>query len=160
MTKDEVMNQARFIFTTGKLIRNRIFRNYTGHAEGKFCDLSLPQIHLVNVTRERGQVTIKELSDLLGVSPPSASAMVERLVEKGILTREQSREDRRKVLVSVSPHAEDVLQNVEAAIFRSFVDLVEKVGPDTARKWCEVLEKVRDVQESEMVSASPTHSLQ
>jgi len=157
MTKDEVMNQARFIFTTGKLIRNRIFRNYTGHAEDKFCELSLPQIHLVNVTRERGQATIKELSEFLGVSPPSASAMVDRLVEKGILVREQSREDRRKVLVSLSGRAEDVLENVEEAIFRSFVDLVEKIGPDTARKWCEVLEKVRDVQEQEMQTSFPSN---
>jgi hypothetical protein len=59
MTQEEIMKQARFIFTTGKMIRNRIFRNYTGHAEGNLCELSLPQIHLVNVTRERGQVTIK-----------------------------------------------------------------------------------------------------
>jgi DNA-binding MarR family transcriptional regulator len=157
MTQEEIMKQARFIFTTGKMIRNRIFRNYTGHAEGNLCELSLPQIHLVNVTRERGQVTIKELAELLGVSPPSASAMVERLVEKEILVREQSREDRRKVLVSVSPHAEGILQNVETAIFRSFVDLVEKIGPDTARKWCEVLEKVRSVQERELEPVSLSH---
>jgi len=154
MTKDEVMDQARFIFTTGKLIRNRIFRNYTGHADGKFCELSLPQIHLVNVTRERGQVTIKELAELLGVSPPSASAMVDRLVEKDVLVREQSREDRRKVEVSLSARAEGILESVEEAIFRSFVDLVEKIGPDTARKWCEVLERVRDVQEGEMQTAA------
>lgn len=160
MSQDEVMRQARFIFTTGKMIRNRIFRHNTGQAEGKFCELSLPQMHLVNVTREHGKATIKELSELLGVSPPSASAMVDRLVEKGILVREQSREDRRKVLVSLSSRADSVLQNVEAAIFRSFVDLVEKIGPDTARKWCEVLERVRDVQEREMNPSAPSNPVQ
>ena len=29
------------------------------------------------------------------------------------------------------------------------VDLVEKIVPETARKWCEVLERVKEVQEND-----------
>ncbi len=32
--------------------------------------------------------------------------------------------------------------DVENAILQSFVELVEKIGPETAKKWSEVLEKV------------------
>jgi DNA-binding MarR family transcriptional regulator len=85
----------------------------------------------------------------LGVSPPSASVMVDRLVEKGLLSREPSREDRRKVLVSVSPEALQRIDRMEETILQSFVDLVEKIGPKTAGMWCQVLKKVREVQEEE-----------
>jgi DNA-binding MarR family transcriptional regulator len=151
---DDPLEQARFIFTTGKLIRNRVFRNYTGHSasqsgRGKLGGLSLPQIHAVNVTRERGQVSIKELAAILGVSPPSASTMVDRLVEKGVLRRERSLEDRRRVVVSVSPDAVQSLEELEGAILASFVGLVRKVGPEIARKWCEVLQAVKEVQDRE-----------
>ena len=152
MPDENVIDQARYILTIGKMIRDRVFRNITGHvgvnSDGcGFGDLSLPQIHAVNVTRERGQVTITELADMLGVSPPSASAMVDRLVEKGVFEREQSREDRRKVVVSVSPKALEQFEVIEKNILQSFIELVEGIGPETAGKWCEVLKRVREVQE-------------
>ncbi len=150
MDKKETLERARFIFTTGKMIRDRILRIHAADAPAKCnreacLDLSLSQIYVTMVTRERGQLTVTELAEILGVSPPSASAMVERLVEKGILTREHSRADRRKVVVRVSPDAEKDMEQVEERILQSFVDLVEKIGPETSRKWCEALERVKEV---------------
>jgi DNA-binding MarR family transcriptional regulator len=152
MTNREALEQARFIFTTGKLIRDRIFRIQTTHLESERKDsheaeLSLPQLHTVHVLHEHGPVTVSELAAVLGVSPPSASVMVDRLVEKGVLSRESSREDRRKVLVSVSSEALQRIEMMEETILQSFVDLVEKIGPKTAGMWCQVLKKVREVQE-------------
>jgi len=97
------------------------------------------------IVRSLEQITMTELSSQLCVSPPSASVMVDRLVEKGILIREHSIEDRRKVMVRVSPEAMEDIKGVEKTILRSFVDLVEKIGPETTRKWCEVLERVKSV---------------
>jgi DNA-binding MarR family transcriptional regulator len=71
--------------------------------------------------------------------------MVDRLVEKGILTREHSVEDRRKVVVRVSPEAMEDIESVEETILRSFAELVEKIGPEITRKWCQVLERVKSV---------------
>lgn len=152
MTDEEVINQARYIMTTGKMIRDRLFRNISSHVgtnneECGFGELSMPQIHAVHVTRDRGQVTITELAEMLGVSPPSASAMVDRLVEKGVFKREQSREDRRKVVVSVSNKAMEQFEVIEKNILQSLIKLVEGIGPETTRKWCEVLKRVREVQE-------------
>jgi DNA-binding MarR family transcriptional regulator len=150
MRENETLEQARYIFSTGKMIRDRIFRAQTVHlaARGKseaFGDLSVPQFHAIMIVRTHGQITMTELSDRLGVSPPSASSMVDRLVEKGILTREHSVEDRRKVVVRVSPEAMEDIESVEETILRSFAELVEKIGPEITRKWCQVLERVKSV---------------
>jgi len=150
MQENETLSQARYIFTTGKMIRDHIFRVQSSHlaACGKceaLGELSIPQYHTIMVVRTQGQITMTELSDRLGVSPPSASAMVDRLVGKGILIREHSLEDRRKVVVRISPEAQKDIEGVEDTILRSFVELVEKIGPETARKWCEVLERVKSV---------------
>jgi DNA-binding MarR family transcriptional regulator len=152
MPSKDTMHQARYIFTSTKLIRDRILRNITGHSamngkNGPFGDLSLAQIHVVNVTKDRGKVTITKLADMLGVSPPSASVMVDRLVEKGILIRNHSKKDRRKVVVRVAEDAVNTFEKIEENILESFVRLVEGIGPETAGKWCEVLERVREVQE-------------
>lgn len=154
MRESETLTQAKYIFSTGKMIRDRIFRVQTTHlaACGKsnaLGDLSVPQFHAIMMVRTLGQVTMTELSDSLGVSPPSASAMVDRLVERGILTREHSDKDRRKVMVRVSSEAMEDIKGVEETILRLFVELVEKIGPETARKWCEVLERVKLVLQND-----------
>jgi len=152
MTKKEALEQARFIFTTGKLIQDHIFSIHAsqiavGGRNDRDEELSVSQLHAVKIAHEHGPLTVSELAAALGVSPPSASTMVDRLVEKGLLSREPSRQDRRKVLVSVSPEALKRIDSIEETILHSFVDLVEKVGPKTAKMWCQVLKKVRDVQE-------------
>lgn len=150
MTSEQILEQARMIFRTSKLIRDRAIRAHTAHpgehaGEGECRDLSLSQMHVILATRERGQVTVTELADIGGVSPPSASAMVDRLVEKGILIREHSQEDRRKVIVRVSPEAEEFIAQAEERLLQFFMDLVKKIGPEAAHQWVEALEKVREV---------------
>lgn len=150
MQENETLAQARYIFTTGKMIRDHIFRIQNRHLAGcgkceALGELSVPQYHTIMVVRTQGQITITELSEQLGVSPPSASVMVDRLVGKGILVREHSLKDRRKVVVRISPEAQKDIEGVEETILRSFVELVEKIGPETTRKWCQVLERVKSV---------------
>lgn len=36
-------------------------------------------------------------------------------------------------------------EQMEVALLSAFLDLVEKVDPETAQKWCEVLERVEQV---------------
>jgi len=150
MNREETIEQARMIFGTGKMIRDRVIRVLSAHhvsggLEGGCFDLSGPQMFAIFALRDRGQATITELSELLDVSPPSASAMVDRLVEKGILKREHSKEDRRKVVVRVSDEAAEHIDKAQERILQSFMELVEKIGPETANQWCRVLERVREV---------------
>jgi DNA-binding MarR family transcriptional regulator len=147
MTEAIAADQARYIFTIGKKIQDRVFRVYTQllAKEGKLTtgdELSFSQIQTVKAIEESGHVSITELARLLGVSPPSASAMVDRLVEKGVLTRRRDSLDRRRVVVEARPEAVAMIHKVEEKILDTFIDLVEKIGPDAARMWCEVLVRV------------------
>ncbi len=152
MKKEEAIEIARYIFTTGKLIHDRMYAagsHYFGEAadEKTGVELSLPQMNLMFAVRRMGSVTMSDLAARLGVSPPSVSTMVERLVEKKILSREHSREDRRKVVVRISDDAVAVMDGFEGNMLDMFITLVEKIGPDTARKWCQVLQEVESVLE-------------
>jgi len=144
MPDQTILEQARFIFRVGKMMRDRFVRCHTDiNCRAPFsCDLSMHQMYAVLVTKERGQLTISELADIMTISPPSASALVDRLVEKGVLTRRHSKEDRRKVVIQVSPNAIGEFSHAEERLLSTFVDLVEKVGPDVASQWCNVLQKV------------------
>ena len=119
----------------------------------RFGELSAQQMNMIMMVRVREAASVTELAALLGVSPPSVSTMVDRLVERGFLTRTPCDQDRRKVVIRVSPEAIEEIVQVEEMILSSFVELVEAVGPDTTQKWCEVLQQIKQVLEKKQLSA-------
>jgi len=71
--------------------------------------------------------------------------MVNKLYNKGILTRSRSHGDRRRVVVELSDHAIAEIEQHEDAVFQVLADIIGKIGPEMTCKWCEVLEKVKAV---------------
>lgn len=154
MEQNDARRLARYIMTTGKLIQDRIVRLHnpdfgTGKSKQVLKELSLSQVQTIMTIYSCGQVSMTALSKQMGVSPPSSSAMVDRLVEKGILIRKHSQKDRRKVMVQIAPSFKTHIQMIEETILLRFVDLVEKLGQETTVMWCDVLEKVKAVLEKE-----------
>lgn len=157
MSDPNAVASARYIFTTGRMIHDRITRISTSACmnlgkDDRFSELSAPQMNMLMMIRIREALSVTELAALLGVSPPSVSTMVDRLVERGLLTRTPSATDRRKVVIRVSPEALQDIARVEEMVLSSFVELVEAVGPDTTRKWCEVLQHIKTVLEKNQLS--------
>ena len=145
---DEMLAQAKFILSTGRMVHERVMRvlSKMGRFEDDKSgsgDLSYAQVGALMAVKGPGPTPMGEIARRMGVSPSSASAMVERLVEKGLLIRETDPDDRRRVLVRISPNTLRELKDIQARLFRSFVRLVAQLGPETTRKWCEVLQEVK-----------------
>lgn len=152
MQANKTLEQARFILSTGKTVHDRVNRIISEHMLTRnnceqLRDLSITQLHVIVKIKNRGQVTMTELAELMNVSPPSACAMVDRLVDRGVLIREHSTEDRRKVVVKISPEAMKNSEEIENTLLTFFIGLVGKIGSETAQKWCDVLAKIKSVIE-------------
>jgi|APSaa5957512622_1039677.scaffolds.fasta_scaffold157162_2 DNA-binding MarR family transcriptional regulator len=150
MPDKTTLEQAKFIFSTIKNLRDRMFAKHHGKAMSEkekvlLKDISIAQFHTIMMIRKMGKVSLKQLASMLQISPPSASAMVNRLVDKGVLLRSQSSKDRRKVEISLTKDALLRHEHVEEAVLSSFVELIEKLGPGTTGKWCAVLEEIHQV---------------
>jgi len=157
MQKNESRRMARYIFDNRKVIQDKIIRRHTmqmaqGRYKSMYKDVTVAQLHTIMRIYNRGEVSMTELSTLTNVSPPSASVMVDRLVEKGILVRGSSAGDRRKVMVKISPGAIKGIKKIEEGILKSFVGLVEDLGYETAQKWCEVIEKIKAILDKEDIA--------
>jgi len=144
-----ILEQARYIFSVSTMIRRHVFDSLSqlesGGRERCCAELSMAQLNLLLMVRKRQELTLSELAANLKVSPPSASVMVDRLVERGMILRERSTTDRRKVIIKLSPNTDILLAGAEEKALATFVALVEEVGPETARKWGEVLQRVEKV---------------
>lgn len=149
MSTSKTVEQARFIAKAGRKLKDHIFSIqsglHSGQAPVRGDELSMAQVQMLMTLQACGESTISNLAKQLKVSPPSASCMVDRLEDKGFLHRERSTQDRRKVVVRLSEQAAVQARRMEEAVLATFLDLVERVGPKTAQKWCEVLERVEQV---------------
>jgi DNA-binding MarR family transcriptional regulator len=145
----KVLQQARYIFSVSTMIRRHVFDSLSqleaGGKERCCAELSMAQLNLLLAVRNQEEITLSGLAKILRVSSPSASVMVDRLVERGMLIRERSTTDRRKVTIGLSQNTDILLAKAEEKAFGTFVGLVEEVGPETARKWGEVLQRVEEV---------------
>lgn len=152
------LEQAREIYSTVRLLQDRVIRrdlHRNRHGGEGVCakDLTVPQWNTLQTIHERGQVTIKSLSEALQVSAPSASSMVERLVEMGMLVRKQSRTDRREVLVRVTKAGQTALEEMDEMILTTVSDLMDKLTETEVEQWCRIYRRLREVVLAESEAA-------
>jgi DNA-binding MarR family transcriptional regulator len=104
---DMLLRTVNSIMDTLPPVWNRIRGNLRAAAVKKF-GISLDQFHTLRYIR-RGYDTVKSLSEIRQISPPATSQAVEVLVQKGLVTRTQEKEDRRCVKLALTPYASKIL---------------------------------------------------
>ena len=85
------------------------------------CDLSMAQLHVLATLHEHGEMTVGALAEALSISAPSASSLADRLVERALVSRERSEDDRRTVRLALSPTGQrftDQMHGLGAEQFR------------------------------------------
>ena len=144
--EERMWEQARLIAATDHLVHRHHFqRRANENEEPPFPPFTPQQFHVIMTVREHGSVSLKKLAEALDLKAPSVSLMVDRLVVMGVLTREQNPADRREVIIQLSAETSANIEEMEKHMLLSFTELVEKIGPEYARMWCEVCNRIQEV---------------
>lgn len=81
-------------------------------AQPLYREVSLPQLHVLITLREQGAMTVTELATVLGISAPSASSIVDRMEEHGLVERIRDEIDRRVVHVRLASRGQTVIEEL------------------------------------------------
>lgn len=68
--------------------------------------LTLPQMHTIEILGAHGQMRMKELAEKMGITTGTLTVMADRLQNKGLLERIPHEQDRRSILVGLTPKGE------------------------------------------------------
>ncbi len=71
------------------------------------ADLSLPQFRALNYVGRKQGTSLSELAEHLGLGLPSASKLVDGLVERKLLVRISDKGDRRRVCLTITPKGKE-----------------------------------------------------
>jgi DNA-binding MarR family transcriptional regulator len=93
------------------------------------ADLTFTQLRCLSVLARKQPRRMGDLADDLSMTPASASALVERMTQRGFVARRSDPDDRRTVLVELLRRGQHVLDVMERGSSEHFGRLIEKMTP-------------------------------
>ena len=95
--------------------RRAIFRDFVVGIMHTFedFDFSLPQLAVLLLLGEEGELTIKRVAELLGRSISATSRLLDQLVVRGTISRREDERDRRAKRVAITEQGRALIMTLE-----------------------------------------------
>lgn len=93
-------------------------------------ELSIGQLKVMMILAGHPGMTISQLAESLGISKPSTSILVDRLVHQGMLYRKEDEADRRRTLVTLSASGNDLTTRLQQGSIERQVQWYTALAPD------------------------------
>lgn len=109
---------------------------------GEFA-VGMPQVRILFlVSRKKGGVSVKEVAEMLDVTPGAVTQFMDALVEKGLVRREEDAADRRILRIKLTELAESKFEQFRNDYFTSVSQLFETLSDDEIRQLIRLLAKI------------------
>lgn len=141
----EVMDCIRHIFKALRVSSSQF---------EKEIGLSAAQIFVLKKLREEPGLSINDLAVRTTTHQSSVSVVVKKLEEQGFVTRAVSKEDSRRVVVSLTPQGLTKLGEIPRTVQEQMIDSLQKMPPEKTLMLANLMKEfVRDAGIIEAVPA-------
>ncbi|MEJ2762419.1 MarR family transcriptional regulator [Photobacterium sp. MCCC 1A19761] len=93
----------------------------------KVAGLTGPQLVLMRAIRDSGEVTIRQLSNNTNMSQATATTILDRLEKRGLVVRERSTLDKRKVHAYLTEQGKESLAQAPMLLQESFISRFQQL---------------------------------
>ncbi|MGH2460761.1 MAG: MarR family winged helix-turn-helix transcriptional regulator [Chloroflexota bacterium] len=109
----------------------RITRQLRATSQEDWTSLSLTraQLKILVLLRQEGATTVGHLAAHLGVTLPSITATVDRLVHQGLVSREDDPTDRRRVINRLTPTGATLIERLQEGRRTRLVLALQQLSP-------------------------------
>jgi DNA-binding MarR family transcriptional regulator len=147
MTDDTPATHAREVAATVAAFERLMDRMAATHQPPMDVTISMAQLRCLHLIAASGEVHMSPLVSQLGVSISTVSGLVERLVDRGFVSRHDDPADRRQVVLAATPAGTAFLDGMRELGNAQFRELIARLRPDelrTVRRSIEILSRVAD----------------
>ncbi len=121
----------------------------------KTAGLTAPQLLLLQAIREQGQVTIGALAKEISLSQATVTTILDRLEKRGLVYRERSIEDKRKVHAYLTDKGADIIRDAPTPLQEHFVKQFRDLREWEQSMIISSLQRVALMMDAEHIDASP-----
>ncbi|MBO6161889.1 MAG: MarR family transcriptional regulator [Eubacterium sp.] len=124
--------------------RVHYYRDVFKRINNRELSLTTTEAYCVEIIGNLGTPTINEFASFVGISSPNATYKVNSLIKKGYLTKEQSGEDKREVILKVTDKYYKYWN-----INQKYMDIVEdrleqSLSPEEFQLFNRIMKKISD----------------
>jgi DNA-binding MarR family transcriptional regulator len=112
---------------------------------GRGSELSVPQFRTLRFIQVHADSTLSSIADHLGLTLPSVSKLVDGLVKKDLIIRQEAASDRRCISLALTPAGESIVDSARAAAQARLVKKLSCLSPEeleTIHKGMELLRPI------------------
>lgn len=107
--------------------------------------VTFAQMRVLWTLEMKGEISLCGLARFLGVSNPAATEMVDKLVDRGLVKRVHSADDRRQVVLSLKAGGRRILADFAKRRQERFEKLLRVLAPRDRERLAAALEHVNEV---------------
>jgi len=115
-------------------------------------NLSIGQLKSLFFISNRGTTSLSKLAAALRVTPTNTTGIVDRLLKRGLITRKESPDDRRVLLLRTTPLGDELITELRQKRKERMAELFNRLSEEEAKYLTEALKimvRVIDVQREE-----------
>src|SRR5467141_1863987 len=111
-------------------------------------NVSFPQFFLLAFLDQKEVLTMSAIAQKMGHTTAAASGLVARLENLNYVVRSSVREDRRKVMVCITPKGSALVRRIREEIVGNLMKIMEHLEPDEQKAWLHIYSKIYDYCQS------------
>ncbi len=111
-------------------------------------DLSVPQMILLLILHRHGPCKAGDLARELRVTQGVVTRMVDRLLEKGLVSRSRLPDDRRMVLLSLTPQGKRLATRLERQHAQDIKGFLRSIPAQERRDLLDIFKRIKNYLES------------
>ena len=111
-------------------------------------NVSFPQFFLLAYLDQKEVLTMSAIAQKMGHTTAAASGLVARLENLGYVIRSVARDDRRKVMVCITPKGSALVRRIREEMVGNLMKIMEHLTPDEQKNWLHIYSKIYDYCQS------------
>ncbi len=135
----------------------RVIRATDLHSKhlAKTTGLTAPQILLLQTIRNQDEMTIGEIANEMSLSQATVTTIIDRLEKRGLVYRERSKEDKRKVHAHLTNEAMETLKSAPIPLQDQFARQYADLQEWEQTMIISSLQRVAQMMDAQHIDASP-----
>jgi DNA-binding MarR family transcriptional regulator len=105
-------------------------------------NVSFPQFFLLAALDQKEVLTMSAIAQKMGHTTAAASGLVARLEGLGYVVRSSAPEDRRKVLVCITPKGSALVRRIREEMVGNLMKIMEHLSPEEQKAWVQIYSKI------------------
>src|SRR5438045_8626160 len=111
-------------------------------------NVSFPQFFLLAFLDQKEVLTMSAIAQKMGHTTAAASGLVARLENLGYVMRSVARDDRRKVMVCITPEGSALVRRTREEMVGNLTKILEHLTPEEQKAWLQIYSKIYDYCQS------------